>query len=598
MIKVSDYLVKRLEEHGVKDVFLLSGGNMMHMLDSVANSEKINYYCNLNEQASAICADAYAQATRDLAVCMVTAGPGATNALTGAVNSFIDSEPVLVISGQAKVSDLVGDSGVRQVGGQEVNIVSMVQCVSKYAVTVKDPLEIKYHIDKAIYLATHGRKGMVWIDMPLDIQAARIDETQLIEFDPVKEGLAQEYAVSDEDMAKVLEFLKEAKRPAILVGKGVVADRAESAIRQIAERLHIPVLATWRAKMVFADDNPWYFGHPGSPGPRYSNFILQNCDYLLVIGTRLNPAITAFNDEHFAFNAKKTIVDIDPNEIKRLKIDFENEIVCSAGVFCNSLNEKTRTIGRVGTDEWLTYCRDIKQAYPLYKEKQAFALEYTDMYLFGHKLSKYTKKDDVIVEGSSGRSCGIIGLSYERSEGQIEIGAMGLGSMGFALPAAIGASVACGKSRVITLEGDGSLQHNLQELALVNGYGIPLKLFVLNNGGYASIAVMQDNHFKSHYVGCFPNNGVFCCNLKKLAALYDLDYYRIEGDRDVDTILKQIMKDDRPVLCEVITDYTFDEIPKAKSKINEDGTMSSSSLEDLFPFLPQDETDKWMRISK
>lgn len=598
MIKVSDYIIRLLEEHGVKDVFLLSGGGMMHLLDSVFKSDKINKYCNLHEQASAICADAYAQATCDLAVCMVTSGPGATNAITGAVNSWIDSEPVLVISGQAKSTDLVGDRGVRQTGSQEVNISAMMACATKYIVTIKDRNLVRYHIEKAIYLATHGRRGTTWVDVPLDIQGAQIDEAEQVAFDPAAEGLEERYEAPERDVQEIVDMLKAAKRPLILVGKGVQADRMGETLKGICRRLKVPAIATWRAKMVFADDDDLYFGHPGSPGPRYSNWILQTCDFLLTIGSRLNPGVTAFNEPHFGFNAKRVLVDIDEKEIAKLDMPFEKTMVCDARTFLTQLDACTRGCAPLDTDAWLAYCRAAKAAYPIYKERQAKPQTQTNMYLFAHELSRRTRASDVIVESSSGRSCTIIGLGYERKEGQVEIGAMGLGSMGFALPAAIGACVACDKRRTITLEGDGSLQHNLQELGMIRGYGLPIKLFVLNNNGYASIAVMQDNHFASRYAGCGATSGVYCCDMKKLADLYGLKYLSIRGDGEIGPVLDEALADDAPVLCEVFADYTFDEIPKAATRVNPDGSLSSSVLEDLFPFLPAEETARWMAIAK
>ena len=598
MIKVSDYIVQLLEEHGVKDVFMLSGGGMMHLLDSVFQSEKIHKYCNLHEQASAICADAYAQATGGLAVCMVTSGPGATNAITGAVNSWIDSEPVLVISGQAKTADLVGDSGVRQKGSQEVNITAMMACATKYSVTIRDRNTVRYHIEKAIYLATHGRRGTTWVDVPLDIQGARIEESEQQAFDPAAEGLEEHYEAPDGDMEEILNLIKASKRPLILVGKGVQADRMGETIRKICRRLQVPAIATWRAKMIFADDDDLYFGHPGSPGPRYSNWIMQTCDLLLTIGSRLNPGITAFNEPHFGFHAKRILVDLDEHEIAKLNIPFVKTMICDAKTFITKMDQMTSDWGALDTADWLAYCRKAKAAYPIWQEKQAREQTQTNMYLFAHELSKRTKDTDVIVESSSGRACTIIGLGYERKEGQTEIGAMGLGSMGFALPACIGACVASGKRRTITLEGDGSLQHNLQELAMLRGYGLPIKLFVLNNNGYASIAVMQDNHFKGRYAGVGPTSGVYCCDMKKLAALYDLKYECIRNDAETGEVLDRVLKDDEPTLCEVFADYTFDEIPKAATRVNPDGSMSSSVLEDLFPFLPAEETARWMKIAE
>lgn len=596
-MKVSDYIIRHLEDYGVRDVFLLSGGGMMHLLDSLFQSSKIHPYCNLNEQASSICADAYAQATGELAVCMVTSGPGATNAITGAVNSWIDSEPVLVISGQAKTSDLVGDRGVRQCGSQEVNITAMMQCVTKYAVTIKDRHMVKYHLDKAIYLATHGRRGTVWVDVPLDIQGAQVEESEFVEFDPAAEGLVSEYSVSYQDLDEILTWMKAAKRPLILVGKGVQADRVGGTIREICRRLQLPAIATWRAKMVFADDDELFFGYPGSPGPRYSNWILQTCDFLLTIGSRLNPGVTAFNEPHFAFHARHILVDIDSNEIAKLGMNFAKTLVCSAAVFVSRFNERTAGMQALDTADWLQYCRSAKAAYPVYQELQAKPQTQTNMYLFAHQLSQTARADDVIVQSPTGRSCTIMGLSFARKAGQVMIGAMGLGSMGFALPGAIGACIACGKHRTVVLEGDGSMQHNLQELALICGYGLPIKLFVLNNRGYSSIAVMQDNHFEGRHAGCSADSGVFCCDMKKLADLYDLEYYAIHNDGEVQPVLACVMADDRAALCEIFADYTFDEIPKAMSRVNSDGTMSSSVLEDLYPFLPKEETKKWMSIA-
>lgn len=596
-MKVSDYIIRRLEEHGVKDVFLLGGGGMMHLLDSVFRSEVIHTCCNLHEQASAICASAYAQATGGLGVCMVTSGPGATNAVTGAVDAWIDSEPVLVISGQAKTSDLVGDRGVRQCGGQEVNIVAMMQPVTKYAVSVQDKTMVKYHLDKAIYLATHGRRGTVWVEFPLDIQGAQVEEGELVEFDPAAEGLVPQFSVTDEDIVEILEMLKSAKRPAILVGKGILSDGVGEQIRGLCHKLRIPALATWRAKTVFAGDDELYFGHPGSPGPRYANWILQSCDFLLTIGTRLNQGVTAFNEEHFACHAKHVIVDIDPNEIAKLHMNFAKTVVCDAAGFVSQLCRRAAGTRPLSTEKWLRFCRAAKEAYPVDREPQQKPQTQTNIYRFASELSRYTAKDDVIAHSPTGRSCTAIALAYVQKEGQVITSSMSLGSMGFAIPGAIGACIACGRRRTITLDGDGSLQHNLQELALIRGYGLPIKLFIMNNNGYSSISVMQDNHFESHYAGSGPESGVFLCNIRKLAELYDLNYYAIHRDDEIAPVLDRVMADDEPVLCEIFADRTFDEIPKAASRVNPDGSMSSSVLEDLYPFLPKEETEKWLRMA-
>ena len=597
-MKVSDYIIRRLEEHGVKDVFLLSGGGMMHLLDSAFRSKTIRPWCNLHEQACAVCAEAYAQVTGGLGVCMVTSGPGATNAITGAVNAWIDSDPVLVISGQAKTSDLVGDRGVRQTGSQEVNITAMVRDVTNYAVTVADKNMVKYHLDKAVYLATHGRKGTVWVDVPLDIQGAQVEESALVEFDPAAEGLIPDYAVSGNDLDEILAMLKSAKRPLVLAGKGVLLGRADGLLREFCRRLQIPELSTWPARMVFSDDDPLYFGQPGSPAPRYSNWILQSCDFLLTIGSRLNPAVTIFDEAHFASQARHVIVDIDRNEIAKLQMEFAKAVVCDAGTFLTELNARAQGLGPLDTAAWLSYCRSAREAYPAWREAQPRPQGQVNAYLFGHILSDYIRPEDVKVYSSTGRASVVSGMCYERKEGQAVVDLESLGSMGFALPAAIGGCIASGKRRTITIEGDGSMQHNLQELALIRGYGLPIKLFVLNNGGYSSISVMQDNHFQGRHAGCDAASGVFFCDMKKVAELYGLRYDAIHSDGEIEPVLRRVMADDEPVLCEFFVDRTFDEIPKAVSRVNPDGTMSSSSMEDLFPFLPREETEKWLKAAE
>ena len=596
MIKLSDYVVKFLESKGVKDIFLISGGGMMHLLDSVGQSRKINLYCNLNEQATTICGDAYAQFTNDLSVCMVTTGPGATNAVTGVVSAYIDSTPMLVISGQVKTADIVGDRGVRQIGAQECDIVTMVKSQTKYAAVVTKKEDIRFHLEKAVYLATHGRRGTVWIDIPLDIQAAMIDEESLYGFSPDKEP---EFvgSVKENEIKLVYELLNASKRPVILAGHGVIASGAAVAFKALADKLSIPVLTTWRAKNLFDDDNSIYFGHPGSPGPRYSNYVLQNSDFMLIVGTRLNVGVTAFNDRNFGKNAKKVIVDIDENEIKKLDMDFEENIICDARIFMEKMLDCKQLYNAAERNDWISYCRRMKDKYPMSQSITARADGLVDGYELAYEISKRSKRDDLAVMASSGRSCGIMNLGFER-HGQTIVNAMGLGSMGYALPASIGSCIASGKKRTLVIDGDGSLQHNIQELMLINTYKLPIKLFVYNNGGYASIFVMQCNHFKSRFTACIPENGVAFPNLEVLAKAYGIAYRQIKSRKTLFSVLDDVMSDDNPVICEVMGFVEFDEIPKAMSKVNADGTMSSSALENLYPFLPDEETANNMKISQ
>ncbi|WEK53884.1 MAG: thiamine pyrophosphate-binding protein [Candidatus Cohnella colombiensis] len=592
MIKLSDYVIQFIENLGVKDIFLISGGGMMHLLDSAERSPDLNIICNLNEQATSICADSYAQYTNKLGVCLLTTGPGGTNAITGVTASYLDSNPVLVISGQAKSTDLSMGTGVRQVGAQEVDVVAIATPVTKYAVIVMDKQSIRYHLEKAIYLASNGRRGPVWVDIPLDIQGATIDETTLYGFNPEDEGYSNTSNTIDEmQITSTYDLLNQAKRPAFLIGHGVVASDASTEFKQLVRHLGIPVLASWRAKGVFSDSDPLYFGHPGSPGARFSNYILQNTDLLIVIGSRLNAAMTAYNLGNFAPNAKKVIVDIDENEIKRLSIPLSETIVTDASSFVKAMQNHIERYEHPNLTNWLSYCLDMRDKYPLLNEKQPSEDSCVDGYRLGYEITRRCSQDDILVGSSSGRTCGISHMAFNVHEGQKFITSMGLGSMGFTLPSAIASSIAGGKQRTIALEGDGSLQHNLQELQLISTYGLPIKLFVLNNGGYASIYVMQRNHFKNNFSACTPETLLEFPPTDKLAELYGLDYYRIDTNDSLEETLDLVMKDNRPVLCEVMGSILFDEIPKAMTKVNPDGTLISSSLENLYPFLSAEEVN-------
>ncbi len=589
-MKVSDYIATFIEMLGVKDIFLISGGGMMHLLDSVGRNKNLNIVCNLNEQASSICADSYGQYTNNLGVCMLTTGPGGTNAITGIAASYLDSTPVLAISGQCKTTDFASLRGVRQFGAQEVDIISLVRPITKYAVKVTDKEEIRYHLEKAVYLARTGRKGPVWLDIPLDIQGAQVEPDKLKGFNSEQEGIQMSEKDISDNIKKVYKLLLAAKRPVVLIGGGVVSADAKGKIRRLVAKLQVPVLATWRAKDVFADEHNLYFGAPGIPTTRYSNYVLQNSDLLIIIGTRLNPTLTAYDEPHFAFQAKKIIIDIDENEINKLDMIFEEKICADAGVFIEQML-KYKDLYKIQTYvEWIAFCNKMKQKYPITNEKQTVDYEgLVDGYYFAKRLSMCCDSLDVFIGSSSGRTCGISHMAIEIKEGQRFISSMGLGSMGFVVPSAIASCLASGKRRTIALEGDGSLQHNIQELQLIKNYNLPIKLFILSNNGYASIYMMQKNNFKSKFVACDEQTGIALPDIENIARTYNLDYYCIENNEQVEGILQQVMIDERPVLCEIKTSIYFDEIPKSMTVLHQDGTFSSSKLENLYPFLSEEE---------
>lgn len=580
-MKVSDYVIHFLEEQNVKDVFLLSGGGMMHLLDSLAQSS-IHPYYNLNEQATSICADAYAQYTNELSVCMVTTGPGGTNAITGVVSAYQDSTPMLVISGQVKTTDFAPE-GVRVYGAQEVNITKIVESVTKLAVTVKCAQDIKYYLEKAVFLATSGRRGPVWIDIPLDVQASDINPEKLKGYEPEKE-VDTEFEKEVED---ILQNLRLAKKPVLLFGHGVVASGGAETVRALCQLIRVPVLTTWRAKELFREDNPYYFGEPGSQAPRYSNFVLQSSDFLLVVGSRLDWSLTAYNEPGFAPEAKKYIVDIDKAEMDKLHIPFEAKIHSDANKFLQVLYTKLQEEKYQFTDQygWVDTCREWKKQYPIYSEHQDIESTGVWGYDFAKVLNKHSGDKDVFVASPTGRVCIAMNLGVALKGSQRFVAPRGLGSMGYALPSAIGACVASGFRRTICFEGDGSLQHNLQELQLIVTYHLPIKLFVYNNGGYSSIYGMQGNHFNHRLAGCTPESGVMLPSIEKIAQAYGIKYDCIIHSAVLEEGVTRVLSNNEAVICEVIGDIRFEEIPRTQTRIHEDGTITSSSMDDLYPFL-------------
>ena len=454
---------------------------------------------------------------------------------------------------------------------------------------------IRYHLEKAAYLATHGRKGPVWVDVPLDIQGASVEADSLSGFDPAAEGLEEKKTFDASVIQKVYGLLNESKRPVILIGHGVVAAHRQNEVRQFAEMFQIPVLATWRAKGVFGDEESLFMGSPGVPTTRYSNYVLQNADFMLIIGTRLNPAITAFDEGNFAPNAKKVIVDIEQAEMDKLSMDFALEIEADAADFVDAILRQASAFCPTDRSLWISYCIRMKGKSPLRNEKQPEDNEgKVDGFRFADRLSDYSEADDVFVGSSSGRTCGISHMAYRLKKNQPFVTSMGLGSMGWCLPSAIACCIASGRKRTLLLEGDGSLQHNLQELQLIITYRLPIKLFVLSNGGYASIYGMQRTNFHGNYAGCNADSGLVLPKLSEVARLYGLEYFCIHNDGEIDAVLSDIMKDDRPCLCELEGSINFDEIPKSRTVANPDGTFSSSRLENLYPFVDPAEQEENM----
>jgi acetolactate synthase-1/2/3 large subunit len=589
MIKLSDYLFDFVAKAGVRDVFFLPGGGCMHLVDSLGGNSNLNPVCCLHEQAAAIAADAYGQYTNNIGVVLVTTGPGGTNAITGVAGSWIDSTSILILSGQAKRQDMMTGRGVRQMGIQEVDIVSIVKLITKYAVTVMEPESIRYHLEKAVYLARNGRPGPVWIDIPLDVQGAMVKEASLKGFEPQIARKPEEEEYIEIQIAKVIALLNKSERPVILAGNGIRLSGIKDGFLKLIRKLHVPVLTTWKAIDFLDQDDPLYFGRPGSIAHRGANFVQQNSDLIVVIGARLDLAQVGFDYSHFAQRAKKIVVDIDQAEINKLDMKIDVPVCADASVFIREFTKQIDKVAQKNRTTWIQRCVEWKQKYPVVLPEHKKPDQYVNTYNFVDALSEVMSAEDVLVPGSSG-SCSEITLqAFHVKYGQRILNSPGLGAMGFGLPASIGACLASGRKRTVTIIGDGGLQHNIQDLQTIARLELPIKIFVLNNNGYASIRTMQNNHFNANYVGCDSSSGLTFPELAKIANAYRITFMRLDKNDDLKHQIRHVLEATGTVLCEVFVDPNLLTVPKLYSEVQHNGQVVSKPMEDLWPFLDREE---------
>jgi len=588
MIKLSDYVIQFIENLGVKHIFLLPGGGSMHLVDSVGKSEKLDYVCNLHEQVCAIAADAYGQYTNNLGVALVTTGPGGTNTITGVAAAWLDSTPMLIISGQVKRADMVGERGIRQMGFQEINIVSIVKTITKYAITVTEPEKIRYHLEKAVSLAKNSRPGPVWIDIPLDVQAMMIDEDQLIGFEEeLNEQIKQDKV--NKKVRQAIQLLNQSERPVILVGNGVrLADGIKDFLDMI-DLLQIPVLTTWKAIDFLPEDHPLFVGRPGAVGQRGANFTQQNSDFILIIGARLDFGQTGYNHRNFARAAKKVIVDIDPNEIKKMDMHINVPIYSDAKVFIQELVKQKDKIVPIDRNNWLRKCKEWQAKYPVILKKYWKQRNYVNNYVLIDVLSDEMSENDLLVPGSSGASSEVTMQAFRVKKGQRIFNSEGLGPMGCGIPASIGGCIASGRKRTVCIDGDGGFYMNVQDLETVKRLNLPIKYFVLNNQGYASIRTTQKNYFKGHFVASDTSSGLTLPNTRKIADAFGISFIQITNHKSIREKVRGILNIEGPVVCEVILPFEQVTAPKLSSYQKKDGSFVSKPLEDLWPFLDREE---------
>lgn len=578
--RVADFVANFIADIGVKQVFLLPGGGAMHLNDGIAKCKRIQPVACLHEQAAAISAEAYARINENIGVCMVTTGPGATNAITAVAGAWIESVPLMLISGQVKRADMLRDAPLRQKGVQEVNIIGMVKDITKFAVTLEKPEDIQKIMQQAYYLARNGRAGPVWIDVPLDVQATQIDPTQLEHFIPP--APMQNTNLVDAVNA-VITLLQQAERPLLLAGHGVRLAGAATLFKTLVEALGIPVVTTWNALDLLPYEHPLCVGRPGVVALRAPNFAVQNCDLLISIGSRLDNIITAYNPRGFARAAKKVVVDIDINEISKLDMDITLPIAADAFEFLKMLANANTS--QLPCSAWRAQCVSWKQRYPV-NDGKAFDVSHAiSHYHFADAISDVIPANTLISTGSSGLAVEVFYTVFRNQPEQRVFLTSGLGAMGYGLPAAIGACFANGSQPMVAIESDGSLQLNIQELATLRAFNLPICLVIMNNGGYCSIRSTQRNYFEGRYIGTGPEAGLLLPDLEKVAACYDLPFLRITNPATLAETLQQAMHLPRPCIIDVQLVENEALTPKASAMPQADGSMISMPLEDMTPLL-------------
>lgn len=595
-MKLSDFIADYLVNWGIRHIFMLTGGGAMHLNDSLGKHPGLQIVFNHHEQACAMAAESYARLTNRIAAVNVTTGPGGLNTFNGVFGAWTDSIPMLVISGQVSYKTTVYSSGLnlRQLGDQECEVIKSVKPFTKYAVMVTNPTEIKYHLHKALYLATEGRPGPVWIDIPIDIQGATIQEHELKVFYPTEE-ITNIPKINTEKYKQVLYKLKQAKRPVILAGSGIRIANAHSKFLQLIRRLKIPVTTAWNAHDLIPNDHYYYIGRPGSMGDRAGNFAVQNADLLLILGSRLNIRQIGYNWKTFARAAFKIMVDIDPLELIKPTLAIDMPLQCDLSNFIDQLTNLTQENPLLEKEDWLEWCKTRKKRYPVVLDEY-WTLKYkVNPYCFMHTLSEKLTEEQIIVTGN-GAACVIGFQAIIIKKGQRLYTNSGCASMGYDLPAAIGACVGSGRKKIVCITGDGSIQQNLQELATIVFNHYPIKLFVLNNNGYHSIRQTQNNFFGENFVGCGPESGLGFPDFKKIAKAYEIDYIKCNAHDTMSQSIETTLKSDSPAICEVFLTAHQNFSPKLSSKKLANGEIISKPLEDLAPFLSKKELIENMLI--
>lgn len=603
-IRLADYVAEFLVAHGVTDCFSVVGGGAMHLNDALGHKDGLKVTYNHHEQACAIAAEAYARIDNRIAAVCVTTGPGGTNALTGVLGGWLDSIPMFIISGQVRYDTTARyalqytKTPLRAMGDQEYDIVKSVTPMTKYATMIEDPLQIRYALERAWHLATTGRPGPVWIDIPVNYQGSYIETDDLHGYDPAEDDALLPPPVSSDLVNEVLNAITQAKRPVIHAGYGIRLSGAYDLFRSVIDKLNIPVVTYWNAIDLIEDDHPLYVGRAGNMGDRPGNWAIQNADLVIAIGTRISIRQVGYNWQTWARAAKVIMVDIDPAELKKPTLHVDMPIWADAKDFLTQLNSAIIQYPLFQNRLWIDACQNWKRNYPVVQPKQLEENGNTaNVYAFVHYLSEQLPENSLTAV-SNGACCVVGHQTYVIKKGSRFANNSAVASMGYGLPAAIGTCIAGERAETICLEGDGSIMMNLQELQTIITNKLPIKIFLINNSGYHSIRITQSNLFSEHCkVGIGEESGDLSFPaFRKIADAFGFPYYEAHSNASMKKAVDKVLALDGPVFCEIYTDTEQRWEPKSSTKRLEDGTLVSPPLEDLAPFLPRQELKEIMFI--
>ncbi len=594
-MKLSDYIIQFLNQKcGIDTTFLVVGGANLHLVKSIAKNKKMQIVCTQHEQAASFAAEGYARVKEKMGFALGTSGPGGTNMLTGLCCAWMDSIPVFFISGQVSRSQCTDGTTIRQLGVQQINILPMVESVTKYAAFVDDPTKIRYHLEKAVYFANEGRPGPVWLDIPQDIQMSQIDPATLVGFSAPPQSKEKNNGWISQ-MEEILNLLKNSKRPILIVGNGVRLAGARQDLDLLIKKLEFPIITTWNAIDLIPSDHPLFVGRSGVFGQYGANFAVANADLILSLGSRLDTRQTGTRKNSFARDAKKIVVDINESELNKGLIQIDLKICADAKEFLSTLNQKLKDYKSQPMSDWKQRCQDWKKRYPVtvpdyYKEKDG-----VNSYVFIEKLCDQLKEEDIVVT-DMGTSLSCTMQTFRIKKGQKLFTNMGFAPMGFGLPAAIGAYFASKKDQLICISGDGGLQMNIQEFQTLVYYKIPIKLFIFNNREYVTIKHTQKAYFQGEFVGSDPTGGYSSPEFTKVAQAYGLEIEQIKNQRELETKISSVLSKKGPVICEVHLPSNQSLIPILLQHMGHDGIPVTDPIERLSPYLPEEEFIKNMIV--